>query len=30
MAEVAGVERTELGGDARYRDFQITYAAPEY
>lgn len=29
MAEVDGVDRTDLGGDARYRDFQISYAAPE-
>jgi acylphosphatase len=29
MAEVEGVERTDLGGDARYRDFQIAYAMPD-
>ena len=29
MAQVEGVERTDLGGDPRYRDFRITYASPE-
>jgi acylphosphatase len=29
MAEVERVERTDLGGATRYRDFQITYVAPE-
>jgi acylphosphatase len=28
-AEVDRVERTDLGGDARYRDFRIAYDAPE-
>ena len=29
MAEVEGVDRTDLAGDPRYRDFRITYDAPE-
>jgi acylphosphatase len=29
MADVEGVDRTDLAGDARYRDFRITYDAPE-
>ena len=29
FAEVESVERTDLGGERRYRDFRITYAAPE-
>ena len=29
MARVEGVERTDLGGDPRYRDFRITYAPAE-
>lgn len=28
-AEVERVERADLGGDRRYRDFRITYDAPE-
>jgi len=29
MAGVERVDRTDLGGADRYRDFSITYAAPE-
>ncbi len=29
MAEVDGVERTDLGGERRYQEFRIAYAAPE-
>jgi len=29
MAEVERVERTDLGGDPRYRDFRVAYAPPE-
>lgn len=29
LADVAQVERTDLGGESRYPDFQITYTAPE-
>jgi len=29
LAEVEGVERTDLPGEARYQDFRITYGAPE-
>jgi acylphosphatase len=28
-ADVTGVERTELGGKARYEDFKITWSAPK-
>jgi acylphosphatase len=29
MAEVDGVERTDLAGERRYQEFRIAYAAPE-
>ncbi|HEV8228358.1 MAG TPA: acylphosphatase [Candidatus Limnocylindria bacterium] len=29
MARVENVERTVLGGETRYRDFSVAYAAPE-
>jgi acylphosphatase len=29
MAEVEGVDRTDLGGEPRYRGFTIAYATPE-
>ncbi|HEV8656538.1 MAG TPA: acylphosphatase [Candidatus Limnocylindria bacterium] len=29
MADVEGVERTDLVGEPRYRDFLIAYASPE-
>ena len=29
LARVESVERTDLGGDPRYRDFRVAYAAPE-
>lgn len=29
LARVESVDRTDLGGDRRYKDFGISYAAPE-
>jgi acylphosphatase len=29
LSRVEGVERMELGGDPRYQDFTVAYAAPE-
>jgi hypothetical protein len=29
MARVERVERSDLGGERRYQDFSIAYAAPE-
>jgi acylphosphatase len=29
LSRVEGVERTDLGGERRYQDFSIAYAAPE-
>jgi acylphosphatase len=29
LARVEGVDRSDLGGEQRYRDFSVTYAAPE-
>jgi len=29
LAKVDGVDRTDLGGERRYQDFSVAYAAPE-
>ena len=29
LAQVEDVQRMDVGGDQRYRDFRITYSAPE-